>query len=136
MLCTGLLLCLCACGDGSSTTPPSEAEAKSALASYVVAQQQSGCRGSVTLDRLSVTRVGSYERNVGGYPVFAAFSITCRHGNTTETMNINGSTAAATAYMRKSSFGAWEAYTPEILRQGQAQMDRQMDEMMKKLQVR
>ena len=137
MFCAGLLLCLCGCGDPTSATPPSETEAKSALASYLVAGSQKHCQGSTTLDRLSGTRVGNYEKSMGGYPIFlAAFTITCRHGNSTETINGLGSAKAATAYLRKTSFGAWEAYTPEVFRQAQAQVNQQMDEMLKKLQPR
>jgi hypothetical protein len=136
MSCVALVLCLAGCGDGTQGTPPSEAEAKSALTSFLVAEQQAHCRGSVTLNHLSVTRIGRYEGNMGGYPVFAAFSTTCRHGGSSETVNGTGQTNAAAAYMRKSSSGAWEAYMPEIFRQAQMRADRQMEEMLKKLQPR
>jgi hypothetical protein len=130
----GLLLCLCGCGDSSSATPPSEAEARSALAPYLVAEHQKHCQGSATLDRLSVTRVGRYEQSMGGYPIFAALSTTCRHGGSSETFNGMGSANAAAAYLKKTAFGPWEAYMPDVFRQAQTQMNRQMEEMLKKAQ--
>lgn len=136
MLCVGLLLSLCGCGDGTSTQAPSAAEAKSALASYLVAEHQSRCQGRVTLDHLSVTRVGGFESNMGGYPIFAAYSTTCRHGASSETVNGMGQADAAAAYMRRPARGGWEAYMPDIFRRAQLQLDRQIQDALEKLEPR
>ena len=122
------------CGRSAGSPPPLEGDVKPALESYLIAEHQKRCTGKVSLDHLSVTRVGDYDQVMGGYPVFAGFSTTCQSGGNRETFNGEGSSNAAAAYVRKSISGAWEAYMPDIFRQGQAQASKQVEEMMKKMQ--
>lgn len=136
MLGLGMALVLVGYGCRSSAggPPPLEGDVKPALESYLIAEHQKRCAGTVTLDHLSVTRVGEYQQAMGGYPVFAAFSTTCQSSGNSETFNGEDSSNAAAAYVRKSISGAWEAHTPDVFRQGQAQSSKQIEEMMKKMQ--
>ena len=131
----GMLVGVCGCGEPVGGPPPSAADVKPALETYLVAHQRQYCSASVTLDQLAVTRVGAFDRAMGGWPVYAKFAATCHKPGNTVTWHDSGKGDVSAAFVRRSRFGAWEAYQPEILRQGEAMMNQQMGEMLKKMQV-
>ncbi len=131
----GMLAVLHGCGEPAGGPPPAAADVKPALETYLIAHQRQYCSSSVTLDRLAVTRVGGFDRSMGGWPVYAEFAATCHKPGNTVTWHDSGKSNVSAAFVRKSRFGAWEAYQPEILRQGEAMMNQQMGEMLKKMQV-
>lgn len=127
--------CVAGCGDSEGGPPPSADAVAPAVRAYLLAERQRGCRGSVRLDSLDVTGVGSYESNMRGYPVYARFATTCQQGR--DSLTFNGrdpNSKAAAAYVRRTAGGVWEGYMPEIFRMGQARAQQQVEELMKKMQ--
>ncbi len=84
---------------------------------YLKERKAKTCSGSVVLDSLSINEVGAFDASMGGFPVYAAFSVTCQEGNDSMSWTGDGGKDAAAAYVRSKSLGGYEAFTPAIFEQ-------------------
>ena len=70
-------------GCARSFAMPSAEELQDPIERYLVNQQ--ACSGTVKVERLRIDRVGDYDRELGGWPVYAVFEVSCRQSGYTET---------------------------------------------------
>ena len=126
-----LLSGLAAC----SKTPPRIAELADPVGRYLTAYKKSSCHGEVTLDKLEVRRVGAWSsEGEGGFPVFADFAVTCHEPALSSTFDADdGATTTAATCMAKKVGKAWECSLPVFAVAAEKEMQRQVEEMTKKL---
>lgn len=113
----------------SQDEKPTLQQAEPVLRAYLIGEKARSCGGgTVTVDRLSVTKVGEYEDKMGGWPVYATFGVTCVDGSNFSTWNNDDTSANAFAsVIRKKLSGEYECFMPEIYRERESQMQKQMD---------
>jgi hypothetical protein len=118
------------CSDDTKPTPD---EVQPALKSYLLAEKAKTCNGRVEVERLTVTSVGEFDKRWGGYPVYATFSVTCFDGGNRTTWNSNDpSEKVMASLVRKNSAGDYECFLPDMFRDAQDQLKKQMENMLKK----
>ena len=89
--------------------------------------------GKVEVERLNVTRVGEFDKQWGGWPVYATFAVTCFDGGNRSTWESNDpSDKVMTSLVRKNALGDYECFMPDMFRDAQEQLKKQMENMMKK----
>lgn len=111
-------------------TPPAVAEIAPAVEKYLLSS--GSCGGSRSIKKLFVSSVGAYVPQFGGFPVYGDYSVVCKNGNITTTFNSSGDSRTAITYLRNSLTG-WEAFTPELFRQGEEEMKRLFEAEMSKI---
>lgn len=118
---------------GCSEDIPSTDQVEPALRTYLIAEKAKSCNGSVTVDRVSINKVGQFDSKLDGFPVYATFGVQCSEG--TVWRNDDTSTTSTTIVVRKKISGEYECFTPEIFRQRQNDMQKATnnvpDDMMK-----
>jgi hypothetical protein len=125
-----LLVAFAACSDD---TKPTTDEVEPALKTYLLAEKAKTCNGRVEVERLTVTEVGDFDKRLGGWPVYATFSVTCvEGGNRTSWVSNDPSDKVMTALVRKNAAGDCECFIPDMFRDAQEQLKKQMENMMKK----
>ena len=130
---TILILFLMAGAGCSSETKPTTDEVEPALKVYLLAEKAKTCSGNVTVEHMTVTEVGDFEKRFGGWPVYATFAVTCTEGMNKLTWNSNDpSEKVMTCVCRKSSTGEYECFKPDMFRAAEDQIKKQMENMMKK----
>lgn len=123
-----LALCLTTMIGCSEDRKPTAAEVEPALKVYLIGEKARTCAGKVTVDRLSITSVGEYDDNLGGWPVYATFGVTCVEGSSFSTWsNDDPSNKTMASVVRKKLSGEYECFMPELFRQKESQLGRQMD---------
>ena len=128
---------LSGCGGPSKPTPQ---QMNRAVGDFLVNNNGSSCDGNVSLNNVEVKRIGGYEKQLGGFPVYADYSVTCegRVGatniplTTTSVASDGATTQAAVCYARAAADGH-ECFMPEVLKNATRQMTQQVEEMMRKL---
>jgi hypothetical protein len=128
MLSTSLLLVLIiGCSDKEK---PSIAETEPGVRAYLMGEKAKSCGGTVTIDQLKITRIGDYEDKYGGWPVYAMFAVTCVEGSSFSTWSNQDTSATNWAtIVRQKMSGGYECYVPELFRQRENQMSREMDRL-------
>lgn len=111
-------------------SPPAVAQIAPVVEKYLLSS--GSCGGSRSLKKLYVSSVGAYVPQFGGFPVYGDYSVVCKNGNITTTFNSSGDSKTAITYLRSSLTG-WEAFTPEIFRQGEEEMKRLFEAEMSKI---
>ncbi len=112
----------------SQEDKPTMDQVEPALKSYLIAEKRKSCGGSITVDRLSVTRIGDFESKLDGWPVYATFVVACAEGENTSTwQNDDTSAAAFASVVRKKLSGEYECFMPAQFQQTQNAMQKQMD---------
>ncbi|MEK6755653.1 MAG: hypothetical protein AABZ02_05830 [Bacteroidota bacterium] len=107
---------------------PTVAEVEPALRTFLVIEKGKSCAGSVAVDHLTITKIGGYEEKYVGWPVYATFAVTCVEGSSFNTWsNDDTSTTAFTSVVREKLGGGYECYIPELFRQRENPMARQLD---------
>ncbi|MCX6144090.1 MAG: hypothetical protein NTZ35_12825 [Ignavibacteriales bacterium] len=125
-----LLVAFAAC---SSDTKPTMDEVEPALKTYLLAEKARTCNGKVEVERLTVTGVGEFDKQWGGWPVYATFAVTCFDGGNRTTWESNDpSEKVMTSLVRKNAAGDYECFIPDMFRDAQEQMKKQLENMMKK----
>jgi hypothetical protein len=118
------------CSDDAKPTPD---EVRPALKSYLLAEKAKTCNGRVEVERLTVTSVEEFDKRWGGYPVYATFAVTCFDGGNRTTWNSNDpSQKVMASLVRKNSAGDYECFLPDMFRDAQDQLKKQMENMLKK----
>ncbi len=117
------LICLAAviaaASSGCAPSKPSEYQAQRALESYLVNHEKAHCQGDVSLDHVAVTRVDAYDKQGGGFPVFANFAVKCQEGENSTTWNGDAFPNAMAAEV-KQAHGDWVAFMPAAFAGGEA----------------
>ena len=128
MLSTSLFLALIiGCSDKEK---PSIAEAEPGLRAYLIGEKAKSCGGTVSIDQLTITRIGEYEDKYTGWPVYALFSVTCVEGSSFSTWtNEDTSSTNWASIVRQKMSGGYECYVPEVFRQRENELGRQMDRL-------
>jgi hypothetical protein len=117
----------------SGDSNPGADEVEHALKSYLLAEKAKTCGGRVELERLRVIEVGEFDKQWGGWPAYATFTLTCYDGGNRTTWNSNdGSKKVITAFVRKTASGEYECFIPDTFREAQEQLKKQMDKTLKK----
>ena len=121
------LVLLVGCSD---KVKPSIAESEPGVRAYLLAEKQRTCAGTVTVDQLKITRIGDYEDKYGGWPVYAIFSVACVEGSGfSNWTNADTSSAHWVTIMRQKMDGGYECYIPEIFRERDNSLSREMDRL-------
>ena len=105
------------CSDIASSKPSTE-DTKAALSEFL--RTDFTGKSDVSLDGLENIRVGDFQPELGGWPVYADFSISYQENGINMTQHGAAGTAAAYA---KIEGGATVCFTPELLKQLVEQMD-------------
>jgi hypothetical protein len=125
-----LLVVFAACSDD---TKPTTDEVEPALKTYLLAEKARTCNGKVEVERLNVVGVGDFDKQWGGWPVYATFAVTCFEGGNRSTWESNDpSDKVMTSLVRKNVAGDYECFMPDMFRDAQEQLKKQMENMMKK----
>ncbi len=128
-------------GSACSRSPgkPTLQQMQQPVGDYLLGYKKTSCDGEVRLQSVEVKRIGEFDKNLGGFPVFADFAVTCDARpsgimtvSSTFEANDGATTTAAVCYARPAG-GAHSCFMPEIVRRAEQQMKRQMDEAMGKL---
>ena len=122
-----ILALLIGCSD---KVKPSIAETEPGLRTYLIGEKAKSCGGTVSIDQLTITRIGEYEDKYTGWPVYATFAITCVEGSSFSTWtNEDTSSANWASIVRQKMSGGYECYVPEVFRQRENELGRQMDRL-------
>ena len=110
-----LSLLLIACSDDDK---PNLDQVEPALKSYLTTEQARTCSGTVTVDRVSILKIGDFESKLDGFPVYATFGVTCSgiNGNSTWSSD-DSSMAKFTAVVRKKTTGEFECFMPDAFKE-------------------
>ncbi len=112
-------------GGCSSDDKPTVDQVEPALKTFLVMEKAKTCGGTVSVDRVSINKIGEFESKLDGYPVYATFGVTCSDG--TLWASDDTSTANFTTVVRKKSSGEIECFMPEQFQQRRNAMERQTD---------
>jgi hypothetical protein len=114
----------------SEKVKPSIAETEPWVRAYLTGEKAKTCDGTVSIDQLNITKIGDYEDKYGGWPVYALFSVTCVGGSSFSTWT-NEDTSATnwTTIVRQKMDGGYECYIPELFRQRDNALSREMDRL-------
>jgi hypothetical protein len=114
----------------SEKTKPSIAETEPLLKTYLIGVKAKSCGGTVSVDQLTITRIGDYEDKYGGWPVYALFAVTCVEGSGFSSWtNDDTSSAKWASIVREKQSGGYECYIPELFRERDNELSRQMDRL-------
>jgi hypothetical protein len=107
---------------------PTTDQVEPLLRTYLIAEKRKSCGGSITVDRVTITRIGDFESKLDGWPVYATFGVTCAEGdNTSVWQNEDTSATAFASVVRKKQSGEYECFMPAQFQQSQNAMQKQMD---------
>lgn len=106
-----------ACSDTASK--PSTEDTKAALSKFL--RTDFAGKSDVSLDGPENVRVGDFQPQLGGWPVYADYSISYQENGITMTQH--GSTDVAAAYAKVEG-GAAVCFTPDFLKELGEQMDK------------
>ena len=110
----------------SGDDKPAADAVEPALRSYLVLEKARTCGGTVTVDRVSINKIGDFESKLDGYPIYATFGVTCSDGaNSSSWISDDTSTSTFTVVVRKKTSGEYECFMPEAFRQRQNALQRQ-----------
>ena len=119
--------------ESSNDAKPTSDEVEPALKAYLMSEKAKTGGGTATVDRLSLTDVGDFDKQWRGWPVYATFSVTCCEGGNRTTWESNDpSDKAMTGLVRKNAAGDNEYFIPDMFRVAQEGMQKQIEYMMKK----
>ena len=114
----------------SEKVKPSIAESEPGVKAYLLGEKQKSCGGTVSLDQLTITRIGDYEDKYGGWPVYAKFSVACVEGSGfSNWSNDDTSSTHWVTIMRQKSDGGYECWIPEQFRERDNSLSREMDRL-------
>ncbi|HEX4647186.1 MAG TPA: hypothetical protein VH111_00020 [Steroidobacteraceae bacterium] len=126
-----------------SHSAPSSSDVESALRAYLSSPEAQNCSGTMTLDQLDDVRVGAYQEQFGGWPVYAAHRETCRgeqHSSgysSRVAQTYDGSRDAernvAVAFARRSMGGGVELFVPGLFGEGERQMRETIQKSLEKV---
>jgi hypothetical protein len=135
---TGIMvLTLSGCQKEESGPKPTTAEVEPALKAYLTAKEATSGSGTVTIDQLSVTSVGDFSKEMGGWPVYtSAFQVTRHQGVTTITEQHPANANAAEAFARKTANGTIECFMPEVFQQAEKDMNGAMQKALDNIQIK
>ena len=122
-----LSLFLVACSDDDK---PNVEQVEPALKTFLVLEKARTCGGTVTVDRVSIFKIGDYDGKLDGYPVYATFGVTCAEisGNSTWSSD-DSSMAKFTAVVRKKTSGEFECFMPDAFKEQRNALQRQTDQV-------
>ena len=93
----------------SEPTVPSVIAVEGKLRTLLSDARYSDCPGYPTLYSLSILNIGEYSEEVGGWPVFASYELSCRgRSGTTRFHNLRG--LSPIAYVREDAAGELELF--------------------------
>jgi len=122
-----ILVLLIGCSD---KVKPSIAEAEPGLRAFLIGEKGKSCAGTVNVDHLTIVRIGEYEDKYAGWPVYATFAITCVEGSSFSTWtNEDTSSTNWASIVRQKLSGGYECYVPELFRQRENDMSRQINQL-------
>jgi hypothetical protein len=110
---------------------PSIEEVKGPVETYL--KNQKKCSGRVTVDKLIIQKIGDYDDDLDGWPVYAIFAVTCQEPNLKETWRGDEKSEAMTAVVRKK-IGGYEAFMPKIFEEGFQKLDGMIQDLEQKMQ--
>ena len=122
-----ILALLIGCSD---KVKPSIAETEPGLKTFLIMEKGKTCGGTVSVDQMAIAKIGDYEDKYGGWPVYAKFAVTCVEGSSFSSWtNEDTSSANWTTIVRQKMDGGYECYIPELFRERQNDLGRQMDRL-------
>jgi hypothetical protein len=138
-----IVLALSGCHKDEAGPKPSTAEVEPTLKTFLIAQETAkevllgSGRVKVEVDQLSVTRVGDFSKEMGGWPVYtSAFEVTRHQGVTTVTEKHPSSSTAAEAFARRAANGTIECFIPEVFQQAEKNMNNAMQKALDNIQIK
>jgi hypothetical protein len=109
---------------------PSTEQVEPALRAYLTMEKAKSCGGTVTVDRLSILRIGDFESKLDGFPVYATFGVTCTEGSNFSVWNNDDtSSTGLTTVVRKKSTGEFECFMPDVFKERQNAMQKGVDQV-------
>jgi hypothetical protein len=135
-----IVLGLSGCQNDGAGPKPSTTEVEPALKTYLTAKEASSGSSSVTINQLSVTGVGDFSKDMGGWPVYAAsFVVTHHQGVTTITETWHPSDSnknVAVAFARRTANGTIECFMPEFFQKAEKDMNSAMQKAFDNIQIK
>jgi hypothetical protein len=114
----------------SEKVKPSIAETEPLLKSFLIGEKARTCGGTVSIDQMTITRIGDYEDKYGGWPVYAMFAVTCVEGTSFNSWtNDDTSSTKWASIVREKGSGGYECYIPELFRVRENDLGKQMDRL-------
>ena len=115
-------------GGCSQDEKPSVDDVIPALKTYLIMEKAKSCGGTVSVDRISILKIGDFESKLDGFPVYATFGVTCQESSNFSTWNSDDtSTVKFTAVVRKKMSGEFECFMPDLFKERQNAMERQQE---------
>jgi hypothetical protein len=138
-----MVMALTGCQKSGVGPKPSTAEVEPALKTFLIATESAkevslGSGGvKVEVDQLSVTSVGDFSKEMGGWPVYtSAFVVTRHQGVTTVKEKHLASSTAAEAFVRRTANGTIECFMPEVFQQGEKDTNTAMQKALDNIQIK
>jgi hypothetical protein len=94
---------------------PAIDEIRKPVSDYLISKLS--CDQPAQLEMLDIESVGGFEREMGGYPVYAAFSVACYDGARTRRWKDSKDKRTVAAFVRRTSSGNFEAYVPSLFQE-------------------
>jgi hypothetical protein len=122
-----ILVLIAGCSD---KVKPGIAESEPGVRAYLLSEKQRTCAGTVTVDQLTITKIGDYEDKYNGWPVYAIFSVACVETSSfSNWTNDDTSSTHWVTIMRQKMDGGYECYIPEQFRERDNGLSREMDRL-------
>jgi hypothetical protein len=103
---------------------PSVRQIEPLLKDYLESGASAGCSGTLVLEQLDSVSVGTFNSQMGGWPIYAAHVESCHQGGNSTTYD--GSKDAehkvAAVFARRTAAGSIELFTPAIFQSAQREM--------------
>ena len=121
---------------------PSIAEVEPALKAYL--ETEASGSGSATVSQLSVTRVGDFVKEIGGWPVYGSYTMTTEQYSqiqgapavTTASQSVDPNDNSAIGFVRRTATGAVECFMPELFQNAEKEMNSAMQKAVDNIQIK
>jgi hypothetical protein len=121
-----------------SNSQPSVRQIEPLLKNYLESGASSGCSGTLVLEQLDSVSVGTFNSQMGGWPIYAAHVETCHAGGNSVTYD--GSKDAehkvAAVFARRAADGSIELFTPAIFQSAQREMQQTFQKAFDSIQTK
>ncbi len=117
---------------------PSVPQIEPLLKNYLESGGSAGCSGTLVLQRLDSVSIGTFNSQMGGWPIYAAHVETCHQGGSSS--SYDGSKDAehkvAAVFARRTATGSIELFAPAIFQSAQRDMQQTFQKAFDSIQTK
>jgi len=121
-----------------SNAQPSVQQIEPLLEDYLKSGGSGGCSGTLVLEKLDSVSIGTFNTQMGGWPIYAAHVETCHEGgkSTTYDGSKDAEHKVAAVFARRTATGSIELYTPAVFQSAQRDMQQTFQKAFDSIQTK